>query len=413
MNIIDLFSGCGGLTEGFRRKEFNIICHVEMDEQACNSLLLREAYYYLKNNDNLKLYTKYITGNMSKKEFYSLLPKELKKRIIHDEIGAESINHIFDRIDSILHSEKVFGIIGGPPCQAYSTIGRALNEKKKKNDDRIYLYEYYIQFLKKYQPEFFIFENVKGLISFKDEYNEYLFPKMKEQFSKTGYALEEKIINTKDYGVPQSRERLIIFGQKNDSSSQSFFNNLDDEKLAPITIKQLFNDLPAIADGEEGNTYRAVRPNKFVKKYLRYDNIPLTQNITRPHTDRDKEIYRIAVQKKENGETLKYNTLPEKLRTHRNTSSFLDRYKVLDENGISHTVVAHISKDGHYYIHPDITQNRSISVREAARIQTFPDNFYFENSRTSAYKQIGNAVPPLLSEKFSKTIVKIYRNKET
>ena len=110
------------------------------------------------------------------------------------------------------------------------------------------------------------------------------------------------------------------------------------------------------------------------------------------------------------GINLKYDELPEELITHSNTKSFLDRYKAIDGDSVSHTVVAHISKDGHYYIHPDVKQNRSISVREAARIQGFPDNYYFETSRTSAFMQIGNAVPPKLSRKLAWAIFDILEN---
>lgn len=138
----------------------------------------------------------------------------------------------------------------------------------------------------------------------------------------------------------------------------------------------------------------------------------MTQHIKRPHTEQDKEIYRIAVEKwKSKMGRLDYNDLPERLKTHKNRNAFLDRFKVVADNvNYSQTVVAHIAKDGHYYIHPDIEQNRSISVREAARLQSFPDDYYFEGvkegrNRTSAFKQIGNAVPPLMIEKIAKLLI--------
>ena len=141
----------------------------------------------------------------------------------------------------------------------------------------------------------------------------------------------------------------------------------------------------------------------------------LTQHITRPHTEQDKEIYRIAVEKWEKkNERLDYNDLPEQLKTHKNRTSFLDRFKVVaDDIPYSQTVVAHIAKDGHYYIHPDMEQNRSISVREAARLQSFPDDYYFEGikegqNRTSAFRQIGNAVPPLMVEKIAEKLLSFW-----
>jgi len=150
-------------------------------------------------------------------------------------------------------------------------------------------------------------------------------------------------------------------------------------------------------------------------KVLRNGIDVLTQHVTRPHTEQDKEIYRIVVEKWERErerERLNYNDLPETLKTHENRDAFLDRFKVVADNmPYSQTVVAHIAKDGHYYIHPDIEQNRSISVREAARLQSFPDDYYFEGikegqNRTAAFKQIGNAVPPLMVEKIARKLVR-------
>jgi DNA (cytosine-5)-methyltransferase 1 len=124
----------------------------------------------------------------------------------------------------------------------------------------------------------------------------------------------------------------------------------------------------------------------------------LLDHVARPQSKRDLEIYKIAVKKKNRGINLRYYELPAGLKTHKNETAFLDRFKVVDASGrASHTVIAHIAKDGHYYIHPDIRQNRALTVREAARLQTFPDNFVFEGTRTSQFRQIGNAVPPMLS----------------
>ena len=140
----------------------------------------------------------------------------------------------------------------------------------------------------------------------------------------------------------------------------------------------------------------------------------LTQHVCRPHTEQDKEIYRIAVGQLNDGDRLDYASLPKRLKTHNNQHSFFDRFKVVDAKALyAQTVVAHISKDGHYYIHPDILQNRSISIREAARLQSFPDDFYFEGvkkgkNRTAAFKQIGNAVPPLMAQTLAKTISRLF-----
>src|SRR5690606_28202968 len=127
-------------------------------------------------------------------------------------------------------------------------------------------------------------------------------------------------------------------------------------------------------------------------------------HVARPHNERDLEIYKIAIKKLKKGERLRYPDLPEKLKTHNNQKSFLDRFKVVDPKGLSHTMVAHIAKDGHHYIHPSLKQVRSLSVREAARIQSFPDNYYFEGGRSAAFRQIGNAVPPLMAKEIASKI---------
>ena len=412
INIVDLFSGAGGLTEGFRGSEFNIVSHVEMDKAACQTLQVREIYYHLKNNNNLNNYNEYLAGNLSFSQLTSSVPESITNKIINLPICEEHIQSIFNRIDAELSENSVHGIIGGPPCQAYSTIGRARNESKKHEDQRIYLYKYYIEFLRKYSPDFFIFENVKGLLSYKDVDGNLLFPKIEKDFQnalgENSYVLQHQIINSADFGVPQKRERLIIFGRKPSFNGFNFFDDLSHFKTNPPTLNELFYDLPIMKNGETNNDYRPVEPVEFVKKFIRTEEFPLTQNISRKNNLNDLEIYKIVVQEKLNtNNNLKYSDLPQELIKHKKSNIFLDRFKALQGDSISHTVVAHISKDGHYYIHPDINQNRSISVREAARIQTFPDDFYFENSRTAAFKQIGNAVPPLLSKAFGKVIMNI------
>ena len=162
MNLLDLFSGAGGLTEGFRNNNYEFIYHIEMDTDACYTLKTREAFYYLKKKEKLHYYNLYLNSEITREELYRLLPTDELEKTQKFEINDESIFDIFRLIDSKIGTRKVDGIIGGPPCQAYSTIGRARNKDKKPTDSRIYLYEYYVKFLEKYQPSFFIFENVNG-----------------------------------------------------------------------------------------------------------------------------------------------------------------------------------------------------------------------------------------------------------
>lgn len=411
LNIVDVFSGAGGLSEGFRYKEYyNFICHIEMDKDACASLELRNIYYYLKKENNLSLYFEYVQGKISKDDLYSILPSNLTNDILNKEISKDTIPLIFEFIDQKLGNNKLDGIIGGPPCQAYSTIGRVNNKSKKSSDKRIYLYKYYLDFLDKYKPRFFVFENVKGLLSFKDLSGELLLPKMICEFDKCGYEVEYKILDASNYGVVQKRERLILVGYRKDLLlDNSFFDCLTKYIEYAPTLKELFDDLPSIKAGETSQKYRNDVSSQFVEKYIRKKDDILTQHTARPHNKNDLKIYKLVLRAKKKGKNFKYVDIPKELQTHSNITSFLDRYKALDFDSVSHTVVAHIAKDGHYYIHPDLKQNRSITVREAARIQGFPDNFYFEHSRTAAFKQIGNAVPPILSKKIAMAILDFLR----
>lgn len=344
---------------------------------------------------------------ISLEELFFKVPKKVLDKTINLEINDQNLSNIFNYFDNFLGN--VDGIIGGPPCQAYSTIGRARNAGKKDSDGRIYLYKYYIKFLKRYNPKFFVFENVKGLLSFKDSTGEKLLPKMEMEFLEAGYSIEYKILNTKDFGVPQSRERLIIFGvqKKYKGVTNNFFEQLEELVEPEVSVRSAFKDLPFLTSGEENNFYLPIS-NEYIVKYFRQDdNLPLTQNISRKNNSNDLKIYRLVAKAKSRGKNLKYDELDTTLQTHRHTDKFLDRFKALSWDSPSHTIVAHIAKDGHHYIHPDIKQNRSITVREAARLQGFPDSYYFLDSRTSAFTQIGNAVPPIFSRKVAEAIVNL------
>jgi DNA (cytosine-5)-methyltransferase 1 len=239
------------------------------------------------------------------------------------------------------------------------------------------------------------------------------FANIKKYFKQIGYVVEPFIVNAYEFGVLQHRRRVIILGWNKDLNLS--IGKLVGRSTCDHTVKSIFSGLPKLHAGEGIDKYLKYTAGR-TDDYLHVAKIRngidiLTQHIARPHTEQDKEIYRIAVEKwRTNKERLNYNDLPARLKTHNNRESFLDRFKVVaDDMPYSHTVVAHIAKDGHYYIHPDIEQNRSISVREAARLQTFPDDYYFEGPkegqiRTAAYRQIGNAVPPLMVEKIARKL---------
>lgn len=413
LNYIDLFAGAGGLSEGFKRAGFEPIAHVEMMEAACFTMKTRASYYFLKETGFESKYHSYLKGLITREELYKDIPQEVLESVIHTPIGNDTNQDIFKKIDQNKGSKEVDVIIGGPPCQAYSLVGRARSENNMQRDPRNFLYVQYAEYLERYQPKMFVFENVVGL---KSAGGGVYLKNMEKLFNKKGYAIEQFTVNARQFGVLQNRRRVIIIGWKMD-----FNPNLPD--LADYSIEsktqvgKLFEDLPELQAGEGVEKYR--RYEKKADEYLYTSHIRngidiVTQHVARPHTEQDLEIYRIAVDKwKNKKERLSYLDLPDRLQTHKNRKSFFDRFKVVADNlEYSQTVVAHIAKDGHYYIHPDINQNRSLTVREAARLQSFPDDFYFEGAstrgqRTAAFTQIGNAVPPLMGFEIAKTLKNI------
>lgn len=410
MNYIDLFAGAGGLSEGFIRNNYNPIAHVEVDEAACYSLRTRAAYHHLRSNGKYDIYVKYLKGEINRNELYNSVPQRLLDSVINLPIGAEYNDRIYRLIDRELGDRQVDLIIGGPPCQAYSVVGRARSENGMKGDRRNYLYVPYAKFLERYKPKMFVFENVYGIESAGDGI--YL-RNMEKLFAKKGYSMKLYKLEANNFGVLQNRKRIIIIGWRND-----FTPDLPDLQLVKIntnySVAHLLGDLPRISAGEGKDKYMRYQggTNGYLEsRFIRNGINVLTQHISRPNTEQDKKIYKIAVRKWDKSrERLDYNDLPEHLKTHNNRHSFFDRFKVVAADlPWSHTVVAHIAKDGHYYIHPDIEQNRSLTVREAARLQSFPDDYYFEGikatgSRTAAYKQIGNAVPPVMASEIAERI---------
>ena len=404
LNYIDLFAGAGGLSEGFIRQGFNPIAHVEMNEEACFTIKTRAAYHFLKRNNKLAIYTSYLKGDFTREELYKNIPKNILNSVLHKEITDDSIAGIFEEVKTFQKGATVDIIIGGPPCQAYSLVGRARDPNNMQDDPRNKLYIQYGRFLKAFQPRAFVFENVPGLLNAnKGEH----FKNLKIYFKRLGYEVYNDTLDASDFGVTQTRKRVIIVGWKkeNDFGFPAF------KKLKQkYTVNEVFNDLPKMKAGDAFKTvnYTNIK-NDYLKKFdLRNGVDFVTQHISRPHNAIDLEIYKRVIKKwDEKNERLKYPELPSELKTHTNQTCFTDKFKVINGAGLSHTVVAHISKDGHHFIHPDKNQCRSISVREAARLQSFPDDFYFEGSRTAAFKQIGNAVPPLMALAIADKIKKL------
>ncbi|WP_396596611.1 DNA cytosine methyltransferase [Dokdonia sp. R86516] len=404
MNFIDLFSGAGGLSEGFIKAGFNPIAHVEIDSHACNTLETRLVYHKLNQENNLGHYYDYLNKKISRENFISKFGDNfLSDSVLNIGIGGKNNDIIFNKIDELAGNNEIDLVIGGPPCQAYSLVGRARDKRGMKDDPRNFLYKEYAKFLKNYRPKAFVFENVLGLVS--AEKGLY-FKNMQKYFRSIGYNLDYKIQHSEDFGVLQKRRRVILIGWRKDID---FEYPIFDKIEHSFKVRDILTDLKKLKPGEQKNItkYKTDTTDYLNQFGLRNGVEFVSQHIARPHNDRDLEIYKIAIKKWKNNERLKYPDLPAELKTHKNEKSFLDRFKVVDANGLSHTMVAHIAKDGHHYIYPDAKQVRSLSVREAARIQSFSDNFFFEGGRSAAFRQIGNAVPPLMAKEIADKIIKL------
>ena len=376
LNYIDLFAGAGGLSEGFIQSGYRPVAHVEMNEHAAKTIETRIAYYYLKDNGKIKSYYDYEKGKITREQLLDKIPKEELKTVINKEMSESTIKGIFNTIDDIKREreiDKIDVIIGGPPCQAYSLVGRAQSSHMivpMEDDPRNELYKMYVQFLKKYKPRMFVFENVAGI---KTARGGQAFKNLQTYMKRVGYEIDYHELNAQDFGVLQSRKRVIIVGWLKGTGYEypSF-----DVIHSKAEVWDLLKDLPPLTPGIEAREH-TMNDMRRLKKYVKDNAIRmksdvLTGHAARPHTAQDIEIYKRTIDmwfENEQHKRLKYDDLPEDLKTHKNRTSFIDRFKVVEgDMDHCHTILAHLSKDGHYFIHPDIEQHRSITVREAARI---------------------------------------------
>lgn len=411
MNFIDLFAGAGGLSEGFIRQGFKPLAHIEMDVYAAQTLKTRAAYHFLQETGRLDVYHRYLKNEITRDQLYDKVDPQVLNTVLNREISNNSIEEIFQTIDESLRNQEtqeVDVLVGGPPCQAYSLVGRARDPYKKEHDPRNYLYQQYVKFLEKYRPKLFVFENVPGILT---AGKGKLFEDVQKIMDEAGYSIKAQILDASMFGVLQKRRRVILIGWI--KGSDLFYP--DFEKINHnYLVSDILDDMPSLQPGETKDFMYTKPPCDYLKSYgIRSGDDILVQHISRVHNEHDRGIYRLAIEKwNTEKKRLKYTDVPEKDRTHNNITAFLDRFKVVaGDLAYSHTMVAHIAKDGHYYIHPDIKQLRSLSVREAARIQSFPDNFFFEGPRTAMFTQIGNAVPPLMAERIAEEIKLMLENK--
>ena len=382
-----------------------------MDKYASETLRTRALYHVLHDSNKDDVYYDYVRDKTPVNNPFESVKDLNVPEIINKEITEENQEIIVDEIrDRMKLNEinKVDVMIGGPPCQTYSVIRRfdsKIEGRNWKDDPRNYLFKRYVYFLKKFNPDIFVFENVPGIKSAKD--GEFL-RNFVSMVNKAGYKVTEKILNARDFMVLQQRKREIIIGWKGKYK-------LEYPKFEPVehnyNVGALLSDLPELepGQGEYLQEYKSGASDYLEKTGIRKNNDILIQHTARYHSERDRGIYRYVINEwNTNHRHIKYGELPEEFQPYENTGSFSDKFKVVASDlNYSQTITAHLSKDGHYYIHPDIEQARSITVREAARLQSFPDNFKFEGPVSAQYRQIGNAVPPIMAKSIALKIKKM------
>ena len=248
------------MSEGFIRAGFNPISHIEMNPEACQTIRTRAAYHHLKSIDNLDLYYNYIKGTVKQDAFYSEIPEEIINSVLNIEINDNTISGIFETIKQT--NKQVDLIIGGPPCQAYSLVGRSRDPKNMEEDPRNKLYIQYGRFLKEFQPKAFVFENVPGLLNANKGQH---FKNLKTYFRKIGYEVYPDLLNASDYGVVQARKRIIIVGWKKEND----FGFPEFEKIInEFTVNDAFKDLPKLNPGDALNvTDYTTEKSEYLQKF--------------------------------------------------------------------------------------------------------------------------------------------------
>lgn len=511
INIIDLFAGPGGLGEGFssfqkdKNNPFKIRMSVEKEASAHTTLTLRAFFRLLRAQGDLEAYMDYVEGRVSKEEMKSQY-EELWSEAEQETLGGptalgEDNEKIHDRLYQLKdkHNGEPWIVIGGPPCQAYSLVGRARNQGiegySAEDDHRHFLYREYLHVLSIMQPDVFVMENVKGILSSKVG-DKYIFPTIKEDLHNPTKAIEglshgrsykiysfvcppdeqglfgdkysndqSYIIRAEDFGIPQARHRVILLGVADDLDSEPSYL----EKTKQVNVENLLRGLPNLRSklskgGDTPEKWEKAIQSQFLRmkpelramkrmdllqvmdkmvdglkskaptKSNRYDgegigtktpdllknwltkDRPTTvlNHESRGHIEGDlgryffsacwAEHYRHFEGAKPFPKSEDYPDILAPNHANWKSGKFADRFRVQRKGRPATTVTSHISKDGHYFIHPDPKQCRSLTVREAARIQTFPDNYFFEGNRTQQYVQVGNAVPPFLAMNLAKIV---------
>lgn len=494
--VVDIFAGPGGLGEGFsaffptataRQSPFRIAISAEMEANAAKTLRLRAFFRQFAPGHAPTSYYDYVAGRTQEpwtdatKAEWQAACKEARQLKLGDS-GDDAILH--ERIRAIVRTDQPWVLIGGPPCQAYSLVGRARNRGiagyRPEDDERYVLYKHYLKLVSKFRPAVFVMENVKGLLSATINGNS-VFSEIVEGLQQPGgrhgprYQLiplvvpksgdsagrldpRSYVLRAETLGVPQARHRVILVGVSEDLTIGRGISLVPDERRFSVSdvigglprrrsgatdktigvwwpfaqdilertsraskdpevsdeLERLFDHVRKADPGSGGRWTAKTKGSERVPEHLRrwlldprLDGI--LNHEVRDHmtSDLKRYAYASAFAKVHGRSPRGAKEFPSALHPrHSNWTSgkFVDRFKVQVGSKPSSTVTSHLSKDGHYFIHPDPIQMRSLSVREAARLQTFPDNYFFEGTRGAQFKQVGNAVPPWMARQIASAV---------
>lgn len=499
--VIDLFAGPGGLGEGFAsflgengEYRFRSAVAIERDEFAHRTLLLRHFVRCFRDGEAPDDYYNFLAGEISEQELFSLHPRQFqhaKNTALRISLGPGSHSTVRELIKGRLNDADRWALVGGPPCQAYSLVGRSrmMSRPDFARDERHTLYLEYLRIIADHRPPIFVMENVKGLLSATIEGKSAIsritgdlsdpgraFGKKDLDLSYRLYSLSDEepagpgvdprlfVVRAEEHGVPQARHRMFIVGIRSDlkvrprilkrikapsvrdtigalppirstlsKGSKDPAAWLAEIRVPATEIRRQLNGAPYATDVlqglKENQAINVTTPlesssTKYSGRQSRHAALKglvdsrlsvLTLHEARGHMASDlKRYFYAAVFAQRTGRSPKLADFPELLLpAHKNVGlgqegkMFSDRFRVQLADQVSTTITSHISKDGHYFIHYDPAQCRSLTVREAARLQTFPDNYFFAGPRTAQYHQVGNAVPPYLARQIAEIVSEV------
>ena len=507
--VIDLFAGPGGLGEGFsafehERLGFDVLLSVEKDPAAHSTLLLRSLYRSMLARGDVAPYNEYLKGNLTRDALFAAFPEitaAAEARCLHLELGPRTTSRVYAHLENVVGDAESWVLVGGPPCQAYSVVGRSrltrLDREKFEENEKHVLYREYLRILARYSPPVFVMENVKGLLS-ATYGGDSTFARMVSDLSSPTVAVRESVtgrkpavrrgaeynilslvhpckgtedlrpsqyvIESEKFGIPQRRHRVILLGVRADLSIPG---GLCLRPSVAPSVRSVLSDLPAVRSQlSRGDPSAEAWARAIREAFAAFDGVGIDEEVhermlaslrclsasagiggrsvsragSLPASDLTRWLIDPALGVVPNHETRKHipedlvrylfaasyasvygaspklhNFPPGLLPNHQNVPDtierrhgyFNDRFRVQVADLPATTVTSHIAKDGHYFIHHDPVQCRSWTVREAARVQTFPDNYFFEGTRTDQYCQVGNAVPPFLARQIAQLVARV------